>query len=71
MKENVVFFPKLRGRIAERGLTQTELAGKLELSIQGFNAKMNGRSVFNLSEIKKLIDELDIKDDEIKDFFLS
>ena len=44
---------KLKGKIAEKGKTQTDLAKKLNLSVQSFNAKLNGRAKFDIDEAKK------------------
>lgn len=58
---------KLKGKIAEEGKTQVELAKRLNISTQSFNAKLNGRSVFDIEEVKKLIDVLKIEN--IKEIF--
>ena len=61
---------KLKGRIVEKGMSQVELAKKLNLSVQALNAKLNGRANFNLNEIRTIIDVLCIEDNEIRQFFL-
>lgn len=61
---------KLKGRIVEKGMSQVELAKKLNLSVQALNAKLNGRANFNLTEIRTIIDVLCIEDNEIRQFFL-
>ena len=58
---------KLKGKIAEKGKTQIELAKILNISTQSFNAKLNGRAVFDIEEAKKLIAELQIEN--IKEIF--
>lgn len=62
---------KLKGRIVEKGMSQVELARKLNLSVQALNAKLNGRANFNLSEVGIIIDTLCIEDNEIRQFFLT
>ena len=37
---------KLRGKIAEKGVTQSQCAEKLDISLQAFNAKLNGNVEF-------------------------
>ncbi len=64
-------FSKLRGRMAEKGISQKELAQKLNLTEQWLSAKLNGKAIFDLCEMKILIDELEIKDEEIRIFFLT
>ena len=60
---------KLKGKIVEKGKTQTELAKLLNLSIQSFNAKLNGRAKFDIDEAKKLVDILEIEN--VKEIFFN
>lgn len=60
---------KLKGKIAEKGKTQTELAKSLNLSVQSFNAKLNGRAKFDIDEAKKLVDILEIEN--VKEIFFN
>lgn len=60
---------KLKGRIVEKGMSQVELAKKLNLSVQALNAKLNGRANFNLTEVGIIIDALCIEDNEIRQIF--
>ena len=57
--------------MAEKGISQKELAQKLNLTEQWLSAKLNGKAIFDLCEMKILIDELEIKDEEIRIFFLT
>ena len=66
---NNVKYPKLRGRIAELGMSQTELAKVLGISVPAMNAKMNGRMAFVQRDILKLCDALNISAEEIGTFF--
>ena len=59
---------KLKGRITEMGMTQLEIAKKLNLTAQSLNAKLNGRANFNIAEVHILSDILAI--DNLKEFFL-
>lgn len=52
----------LRGKIAEKGYTQREIAGLIGISYQSFSDKINNKSNFKVSEIIKLCDILDISD---------
>lgn len=51
----------LRGRIAEKGLSQAKMAEKLGIAPKTFYEKMS-KGVFGSDEIECMIDELDIKD---------
>ena len=62
---------KLKGRIVEKGMSQVELAKKLNLSVQALNAKLNGRANYNLTEVGIIIDALCIEDNEIRQIFLA
>ena len=66
MKKN-----KLRGKIAEKGVTQSQCAEKLEISLQAFNAKLNGNVEFKLDEASVLGDFLKLTSDEKVDIFLN
>lgn len=52
---------KLRGLIAEKGFTQTDVAKKIGITPKTFYDKMS-KSVFGSDEIQIMIDMLDIKD---------
>lgn len=52
----------LRGRIAEKGLTQKEVAEMIGITYQSFSEKINNKSHFKVSEIIKLCDILGIVD---------
>ncbi len=52
---------KLRGLIAEKGLTQAEVARNLDIAPKTFYEKMK-KGIFWSYEMDKLIEMLDIKD---------
>ena len=58
---------KLKAKIVEEKLTQTKMAELLDLSVQNFNAKLNGRGTFNINEVAKMIKILKI--DNISEIF--
>lgn len=60
----------LRGRIAEKGYTQREVAKMIGITYQSFSEKINNKSNFKVSEIIKLCDILDISDKD-RYFFVS
>ena len=59
---------KLKGKMAERHLSQAELAKCLGITVQALNAKLNGRSPFILEEVVKITDILSL-DDPVDIFF--
>lgn len=63
---------KLKGKIAEKGLSQRFLAEQLGITKNTFNFKINGKSLFNTEEIKIMCSLLGIEDDSEKaEIFLS
>ena len=52
----------LRGRIAEKGYTQKEVAQMIGITYQSFSDKINNKSNFKVSEIIKMCAILDIAD---------
>jgi len=55
-------FKKLKGLMMERGYSQSKLSQCLGITVQTFNAKLNGRSKFTLSEVVRIVDILEIED---------
>ncbi len=52
---------KLRGIIAEKRLTQTQISKGMDISLQTLNAKLNNRSPWTLEDCRKLIRILDLE----------
>lgn len=52
---------KLKAIMLEKGYTQADLAKKLRITPQALNAKLNGRTVFKVSEAEKISAILEIK----------
>lgn len=55
---------KFKGFLAERQITQAQLAEVLGLSPQSVNKKVNGKEDFSLAQIKKICAEYGISADE-------
>lgn len=53
---------KLKGKIAERGLTQGELAKAIGISDNSMTNKMSGRRDFTIGEIDRICKVLQISD---------
>ena len=60
MKESKPY-AKLRGRLAERGLTQKEIATMLGVSLTSVNNKLTGKTEFSPKEMKILKMTLDLE----------
>lgn len=63
-------YSKLRGRIKEKLNHQYVLAEKIGISTNAFSRKLNNALDFTNRETAKIIEVLDIKGDEIKEYFL-
>lgn len=55
---------KLKQILKEKGKTQQEMAEELDISLQAFNGKINGRYQFNLGEALLMIKLLEITNPE-------
>lgn len=53
---------KLKAKLSEYNLTQSEIADMLKISMQSFSYKLNNKVEFKASEIKALCGILDITD---------
>ena len=51
----------LRGKIAERGLSQAKVAREIGVSAQSFSRKITGKREFRLSEVQALCEILSIE----------
>lgn len=60
---------KLKGKITEKNMTLTEVAEKLELTIQSFSKRLNGELDFKSSEIFELMKMLEIPKKDINLYF--
>lgn len=69
MNKQVKPFAKLRGRMAEMGVTQGMAAAVLGITSQAFNRKINGKVQFNMKEIRILKEYLELEN--VDDYFFS
>lgn len=60
---------KLRGRIRELGMTEADVAQRIGITGTSFSKKMSGKNKFVQTEIKKMIDLLDIPVEEVSTYF--
>lgn len=64
-------FLKIKARLVEKGLKQSDLAKRLGISLPALNRKLNGISDFRLSELEEIAKILDINEHQYKDYFFS
>lgn len=64
-------FQKLKGRMVEKGYSQEKLSSELNIALVTLNRKLNGVANFQWEELQKLIYLLEIKDDEIAEYFFA
>lgn len=62
---------KLKAKIAEAGLTMSELAKKINMSSATLCQKSNAKIKFSQEDIRKIDKELKLTPEEIKEIFLS
>lgn len=61
----------LKGERAKRGITQKEMAENIGMSHMTYFRKENGVRVFNVDEVKKIADFLDLDIDEVNEIFFA
>ena len=64
-------YSKLKGRIKEKLNHQYVLAEEIGISTNAFSRKLNNALDFTNRETAKIIEVLDIKSDEIKEYFFT
>ncbi|MDE5977311.1 MAG: DUF739 family protein [Turicibacter sp.] len=60
---------KLKAKIVEQGLSYKDVYEDLGLSKTAFLSKMNGKTQFKLSELRKIVVILDLNQSELKEIF--
>ncbi len=61
---------KLKGKMAEKNVTQKDLAHALNVTENTFSYKLSGKSDFSLSEVRKISQRLSLTKDEMVTIFL-
>lgn len=62
---------KLRALILECGLTQEQVAAHLEITPASLNYKINNKREFKASEIKALVELLNIPNEDVTGIFFT
>ena len=62
MASKTISFGKLKGKMAEVGITQNALAKSLGMSRSSLSLKMNGKREFTLAELRIIVEVLNIGD---------
>lgn len=71
VKKKMTHSAKLEGKIVESGLNQTWIAEQLGMTLATFNYKVNNKTEFKASEIKKLAEILHLTADEVNEIFFA
>ena len=61
----------LKAKRVLKGMYQHEIAKEIGISHKSYNFKENGKVEFNVEEILKVIECLDLNFDEVNDIFFS
>lgn len=64
-------FDKLKGLMKEKRYSQEMLARELNISTVSLNRRLNGTAAFQWTEMKKILEVLDIPDNEIGSYFFA
>ena len=72
-EENKLVFDssKLKGLIRERGLTQENVAEKIDVAYSTFNLKLNGNAFFTQEEIYKISNLFKIPKENFYEYFFT
>lgn len=62
---------KLKGKLVEKKKTYADCSEALGITITTFSNKMNGKSNFNVEEVNRLANYLDLRTEEKIDIFLN
>lgn len=60
---------KLKAKFVEKEMSVKDVCVFLGLSKTSLLSKMNGRTQFKLNELRKIVDELDLTQAEVKEIF--
>ena len=64
-RNQAYFYPKLKGKRNELGITLDEMAKKLGISTDAYFRKEKGKTDFYLCEVRKILELFDCKYEEI------
>ena len=62
---------KLKGKLVEAGMSQNQIADFLGVNATTVNHKVNGKTEFKASEMKKLSEKLRLSAEEFNDIFFA
>lgn len=62
-------FGKIRGKMAEYGLSQASFADKIGLTQQSVANKLSGKTAFTVRDVENICKLFDISRNEIGDYF--
>lgn len=66
-----MIYSKLRGKIKEKGLSESELAKAINLSASSLSCRLNGKVDWSVPEIRAICDVLGIDRSDISEYFFA
>lgn len=69
LNSKVIYFPELRGLMASKGITISELSSSTGIKKSTLSNKLNGVTEFNISEVQKISYVLNIEN--IEEYFFN
>lgn len=67
----MVNLSKLKGLLAEKGITVKELSSYLSISRQAMSNKINGKTDFSLDDVVKIAKYMGLSDEDVHYIFLN
>lgn len=67
----VIDYDKLRGALAEKRITQAEIASSLGCSRQAISNKMTGKNSLTVRDVTAIVNLIEADADTIKDIFFA
>lgn len=64
-------YSKLRGRVKEKGYSQSQVADMIGIAPATYSQKINNKSVFTQDEISRIIKAVDIPMSDIGSYFFT
>ncbi len=64
-------YSKLLGRLREMGLTQSDLAGKIGISVATLNQKFKNKTEFKQTEIAKILSAVNVDMASVDAYFFN
>ena len=70
-RRRLMKYAKLRGRVKERGMTESELANQINLSPSSLSSRLSGKVDWTLPEVRAVCDVLCIPIEDVGLYFFT